>query len=165
MRQDLEQQLKRRFPTLYPPHFTFYVADGWFDVLWALSDDLERMGLALPVRSKLNVQQVKEKFGALRFYVTHAPEEIRQRIQKAQADSERTCELCGQPGQIMVKSFFWAARCPACIEADIRQTQNEHGYTPEWLTAEDFVEHHKDRLDPPLPDVPSRADAASTKQE
>ena len=164
MRQDFEQQLKRRFPTLYPPHFTFYVADGWFDVLWALSDDLECMGLALPVRSKLNVQQVKEKFGALRFYVTHAPEEIRQRIQTAQADSERTCELCGQPGQIMVKSFFWAARCPGCIEADIRRTQTEYGHT-EWLKAEDFVELHKDRLDPPLPVAPSRLDTAPTKQE
>lgn len=165
MRHDLEHQLKRRFPALYPPHFTFYVEDGWFDLLWALSDDLERIGLELPDRPKLNVQQVKEKFGALRFYVTHAPDEMRQRIQNAQSDSERICELCGQPGQIMVKSFFWAARCPDCIEADIRQTQNEHGYTPEWLTAGDFIERHKDTLYPPLPGASSGLDAASAKQE
>jgi hypothetical protein len=44
--------------------------------------------------------QVKEKFGTLRFYMTHATEEMFELIEAAEAESEHTCESCGEPGEI-----------------------------------------------------------------
>jgi hypothetical protein len=41
---------------------------------------------------------VKEKFGGLRIYVNDADDNIRLRIETAQLESFRTCEICGQPG-------------------------------------------------------------------
>jgi hypothetical protein len=50
---------------------------------------------------KFEVLQVKEKFGGLRFYVNCRKEEaIRQRIGAAAQESFRTCEVCGQQGEL-----------------------------------------------------------------
>jgi len=43
--------------------------------------------------------QVKEKFGGLRFYMTHGTEEVYALISKAEALSCKTCEECGGPGE------------------------------------------------------------------
>jgi hypothetical protein len=45
------------------------------------------------------VLQVKQKFGGLRFYVSHRTDAILQRIEAAQLESIRTCEVCGKPGK------------------------------------------------------------------
>lgn len=47
---------------------------------------------------KVQVLQVKEKFGGLRFYVGAASEEVHAAIEKAENDSFTICEYCGDPG-------------------------------------------------------------------
>ena len=42
--------------------------------------------------------QVKEKFGGLRFYMTCETDEIYELIEKAEALSCKTCEVCGEDG-------------------------------------------------------------------
>ena len=46
------------------------------------------------------VLEVKEKFGGLRFYVSQHTDAIDQRINSAQEESFRTCEICGQQGSL-----------------------------------------------------------------
>jgi hypothetical protein len=44
-------------------------------------------------------EQVKEKFGTLRFYTNATDDYIRGAISMAEAMSLTTCEECGNPGQ------------------------------------------------------------------
>lgn len=109
MRKKLEQKLFERWLTWFKPKGDFRYTgmtlgfrhdDGWFDILWRLCEDLEPLVAALEKQTErpFEVLQVKEKFGALRFYVNHANDAIRQRIEVAQQESFRTCEICGKPG-------------------------------------------------------------------
>lgn len=45
------------------------------------------------------VQQVKEKFGTLRFYYSGGDEVVRGMVSMAESMSARTCEECGSPGK------------------------------------------------------------------
>ena len=109
MRKELEQKLVERWPTWFNTEGDFRYTgmtlgfrhdDGWFHILWRLCEDLEPLVTALEQQTELpfEVLQVKEKFGGLRFYVNHANDAIRLRIETAQLESFRTCEVCGQPG-------------------------------------------------------------------
>jgi hypothetical protein len=46
-----------------------------------------------------SIQQIKEKFGGLRFYVDQATHDQELAIGFAEAMSNRICEVCGSPGQ------------------------------------------------------------------
>lgn len=49
--------------------------------------------------------QVKEKFGGLRFYYTGGDDYINGVVAMAELMSERTCEECGDPGQLYTKGW------------------------------------------------------------
>ena len=111
MHQELEQKLVERRPQWFNTKgdvrhtlmsFGFQHEDGWFNILWRLCEGLEPLAAALEKQTErpFEVLQVKEKFGALRFYVNHANDDIRLRIETAQLESFRTCEICGQPGTL-----------------------------------------------------------------
>lgn len=44
------------------------------------------------------VEQIKEKFGGLRFYVSGGSDELHAAIEEAERDSHYICEQCGEPG-------------------------------------------------------------------
>jgi hypothetical protein len=48
---------------------------------------------------QVTLDQVKEKFGGLRFYYTGGDEHIRGLVSMAESMSEVTCEVCGSPGK------------------------------------------------------------------
>jgi hypothetical protein len=111
MRKELEQKLVGRWPTWFNVkgdfRYTgmtlgFQHGDDWFDILWRLCGDLEPLVAELEKQTgrQFEVLQVKEKFGGLRFYVNHANDGIRQRIQTAKGESFDTCEICGKPGEL-----------------------------------------------------------------
>jgi hypothetical protein len=76
--------------------------------------------LVAPLIAKANeldatVDQVKEKFGGLRFYYTPAYDtddtELADMVDAAEAASKRTCELCGAPGVTMTKGYWLKTLC------------------------------------------------------
>lgn len=110
MRKELEQKLAARWPNwfglagnprLSPMARGFEHGDGWFNILWRLCVDLEPMVTELEKETgeRFEAVQVKEKLGALRFYVSHHTDAIYERIVEAQKESSRTCKACGQPGR------------------------------------------------------------------
>jgi hypothetical protein len=121
MRKDLEQKLIKRFPTWFNPngdvrhtkmHFGFWHGDGWFNILWRLCVDLEPMVRKLEKATGEHFEVVQvEKFGTLRFYVTHHTDLIDERIVEAQMESSRTCEVCGQPGKQLKTAAGTKAVC------------------------------------------------------
>ena len=129
-----QRRLQSRFPMLYRDLgmndtsllYGLCVGDGWFDLLWKLSEDLEKLDPALVAN------QVKEKFGTLRFYLAQsdlemchetgdvfslAPqskgERVRERIRLAEKQSAGTCEKCGAPGKLH-REGYWHVACANC---------------------------------------------------
>jgi hypothetical protein len=111
MHKELERRLVERWPTWFNTggdiRLTamargFEHGDGWFDIVWRLCVDLEPLvkKLEQEIGCQFEVQQAKEKFGGLRFYVNQKSDAIRQRIETAIQESFRTCEVCGKPGSL-----------------------------------------------------------------
>ena len=97
------------YPILYRGHtkspreslmcFGFDCEDGWYDLIYTLSAALtnhmnEQPGLSV------EVVQVKEKFGTLRYYIHGGDSYCEKLISEAARRSGLTCEDCGQPAQL-----------------------------------------------------------------
>ena len=101
------RRLIEQFPSLYggsnlPPSekllsFGFSCGDGWFELLYTLSQQIDSYNLEHPEAAVVAVQ-VKQKMGTLRFYVDPFVPEVEDLIEQAVTRSALTCELTGQPG-------------------------------------------------------------------
>ena len=92
--------------------------DGWFDLIYDLCKKID----VIVKREKLEfyVDQVKEKFAGLRFYVSGFNDEIRELIHKAEAKSYRTCEICGNAGTTYISGDvgWYKTLCVNCASVD-----------------------------------------------
>lgn len=82
--------------------------DGWADILDRLLTDLKELGW------DGRLLQVKEKLGGLRFYIPKGGKRILARIARAERESTRTCEDCGNPGFHYNKGAWLYTRCGGC---------------------------------------------------
>ena len=101
--------------------------DGWYDILDHLCRKLTVIQQELGV--VIRADQVKEKFGTLRFYFTAETSHelwtdiIEDVVDKAEAQSATICEECGSWGRLGHKDRIWlGTRCDKCAEKE--------GYTP-----------------------------------
>lgn len=113
MNEDNTEKLFERFKFYRPEKsireslmaFGFEHGDGWFNIIWELSEALEDAlstdgpSQHTDAEEPFNVEQVKEKFGGLRFYTNWETKKIRDLIMKAEKKSYKTCERCGEPGK------------------------------------------------------------------
>ena len=73
------------------------------------------------------VDQVKEKFGGLRFYIATGSEPIWQLIQQMESQSYDVCELCGTSPAAINRTRYWLKTF--CTECDLcDQQQNPQSY-------------------------------------
>ena len=94
----LEKKLTDRFE-FFHKRFPFECGDGWFDLVYKLSEDIEsQLNRDPKVASQFYVLQVKEKFGGLRFYTGPSNKLIDQLVSEAEDRSFTVCEFCGDPG-------------------------------------------------------------------
>lgn len=115
MTKELEKKFFDRFSFFKPEKpmteslmcFGFECSDGWYDLLWRLCEDIDKMEKP----EGFEVVQVKEKFGSLRFYTNYATDEIFKRINEAERDSETICEECGKPGEILRINGWYSCVC------------------------------------------------------
>ena len=80
--------------------YFFEVDCGWYPLIKDLIQDLIDLGW------NKEICQIKEKFGGLRFYINSGSPEIHARISKAESDSYKICEVCGNPGEVRGKSWL-----------------------------------------------------------
>jgi hypothetical protein len=83
--------------------FGFETGTGWFPLLYRLCKQLS--DIQQSTGSIIQIRQVKEKFGTLRFYCD-GPESIESFIDQAEDESGRICEICGRPGQLSGKGWL-----------------------------------------------------------
>lgn len=125
------------FPKLYANvRFGFSCPDGWLDIVWSLSEQIEPLGV--------QCDQVKEKFGELRFYIKDPnplePEREKSAagyIRAAEDEASRTCEICGQPGKLGKQTaHFVRTLCPEHTPEDVAQDVPQILTDPEGFASE-----------------------------
>ena len=120
MKKELEQKFQADFPNMFrnlygDPAKTCLAwgiecSDGWFDLIYKLCQDIQAAG----VPDDFEVEQVKEKFGGLRFYISRASDEANRLIAEAEIESYKTCESCGSKQDVTVEGSWVQTLCNNC---------------------------------------------------
>ena len=80
----------------------FECGDGWFPILNLLMGNIQHhidwKNRESEVVPQVTLDQVKEKFGTLRFYYSGGDDYISGLVSMAESMSGVTCETCGKPG-------------------------------------------------------------------
>lgn len=113
MNQELDKKLCETYPKIFSLRYGdmtetamcwgFEHGEGWYEIINQLCaniqnhiDWLEKTGRPIP---QVVADQVKEKFGGLRFYYSGGDDVIDGMVRMAESFSEVTCEVCGSPGK------------------------------------------------------------------
>jgi hypothetical protein len=125
--------LLEKYPKLYSQHklspqetcmcWLFCCGDGWIQIIDNLSEKI------IEIDPEIEAVQVKEKFGGLRFYINGAKketaDEIYTLIHKAESESLKTCEKCGNKENAKLRDDSWIfTLCDKCFE----DKQNNPGW-------------------------------------
>jgi hypothetical protein len=105
--QDYEKfakSMEERFPKMFDGKYGgFAVGKGWYPILEVLCTNVqshldwrEKQGKPVP---QVVVEQIKEKFGGLRFYYQGGDEYIDGMVRMAEAWADIACEECGAAGK------------------------------------------------------------------
>jgi hypothetical protein len=132
--------LRQRYPKIFKasehndePHemWGFECHDGWFELIDALCAKIQSH---IDWRSKniqdieqledlqVVAQQIKEKFGGLRFYVLGGDDTTDAFISFAESMSMKICETCGQPGKQQGDIGWIHTACDPCFEKRVWRT-------------------------------------------
>jgi hypothetical protein len=108
MSEDLEyetfsKRMHERFPLMFSkPYGGFAIGEGWWDIIESLcaniQSHIEWKNKDNEVVPQVVVQQIKEKFGGLRFYYSGGDDTISGMIRMAEAWASHSCETCGDKG-------------------------------------------------------------------
>ncbi len=98
------QRMEERFPKMFSEQYGgFAVGKGWWPILEILCANIQqhldwknRESELIP---QVVVEQVKEKFGGLRFYYQGGDEYIHGMVTMAEAWADSCCEECCAPGK------------------------------------------------------------------
>jgi hypothetical protein len=123
MREELDRKLCEKYPEIFADRrkpmtetamcWGFEHGDGWYNILDRLCANIQhyiewknRDGDTVP---QVVAEQVKEKFGTLRFYYRGGDDYIRGLVNMAEAVTEVTCEECGAPGKTRGVGWIYTA--------------------------------------------------------
>jgi hypothetical protein len=119
MKQELDKLLCEKYPKMLVNRnkpmtetcmcWGFECGDGWFQILDSLMGNIqhhidwnnknfEKGYKQYKQVPQVTLDQVKEKFGTLRFYYTGGDDVIDGMVRMAESMSAVTCEQCGSPG-------------------------------------------------------------------
>jgi hypothetical protein len=113
MKQELDKLLCEKYPKMMVNRnlpmtetcmcWGFECGDGWFNILDQLMGNIQhhidwknRNGEVVP---QVTLDQVKEKFGTLRFYYSGGDDIIDGMVRMAESMTGVTCESCGNVGE------------------------------------------------------------------
>ena len=147
MKQELDQLLCEKYPKMMINRnksmmettmcWGFECGDGWYNILNLLMSNIqhytdwnnknfEKGYTQYKQVPQVTLDQVKEKFGTLRFYYTGGDEHISGMVRMAESMSGVICEECGNPGERRGSGWIYTA-CDAHTK-------------PQDLDSDDFIE-------------------------
>jgi len=139
MNKEKQDELYRKYPVILagcgkagsPMLWGIAVGDGWVDLL---DDTLgliqRRMKIARYAEEivgktpPLVAEQIKEKFGSLRFYYRGGDTYTHGVIAAAEVHSYRTCEECGEKGKMRNHNYM-SVRCDSCDEKWLKRLKKD----------------------------------------
>lgn len=110
--------------------FNVECGKGWFDLLRPIFEYIERYNKDEKNKEKIEVLQVKEKFGGLRFYTNFQTNELSKLIEEAEFKADNTCELCGSTEKVG-KTLGWITTC--CEECAKKIAKNNYSEYIRWI--------------------------------
>lgn len=123
MKLELQEKIYNDFSNFFPlydkPNEYGYirvpiaVGDGWFNLIYNLLEDID-------IYQKVQVLQIKEKFGGLRFYINTTQIEIHNLIDKAEIESYNICESCGTKKNVMIGGGWIKTLCKDCLNGSAK---------------------------------------------
>lgn len=87
--------------------------EGWKDLYTPIIDEVNAYNEGKPENEKIVINQIKEKFGGLRVYLSKYTEKLEKMIDEAEDKSFQTCEYCGKPGKTRGKGWIYTL-CDDC---------------------------------------------------
>lgn len=95
------------------PDWEDSVYSGWHPILRRTHAKL------VAIHPEYNVGQLKQKFGGLRIYLDSSPSELYKQVEsvvrEAEYEAYKTCEYCGDGGQLRQKPTGWyITACESC---------------------------------------------------
>jgi hypothetical protein len=101
------KSMEEKYPLMYGSKYGgFAIGAGWWPIIESLSANIQnhidwqnKNHEKHPVVKQVVVEQIKEKFGGLRFYYQGGDDNIHGMVRMAESWAARTCEECGKPGQ------------------------------------------------------------------
>ena len=125
MNPDLTQKLLDKYPKLFSNQqfWGFECGDGWYDILDHLCGAISEYTYDA---DEVYVDQIKEKFGKLRFYLSKEDNVIHGMVSMAEYMSAHICETCGERGQLRTGSWL-VTLCDMHHQA--RTGRIPHGHT------------------------------------
>ncbi len=98
----------KRMETQYPKMFSeayggIAVGAGWWHIIESLCGNIQHhlnwKNKESETVPQVQVMQIKEKFGGLRFYYDGGDDEISGMVRMAESWADQTCETCGNKGE------------------------------------------------------------------
>jgi len=112
MNQANSDQLRATYHRIFPRDFHFECSDGWFSLIDRLCSTIQYY-VDISGENQPTALQLKEKFGALRFYLDEADTTIQDLVHAYEGISRCVCEDCGNKGKIR-KGGWLKVRCDEC---------------------------------------------------
>jgi hypothetical protein len=120
----------REFPQVFKNCFDFSIGLGWDEIVYNLTKDI------IEIFPEIQVVQVKEKFGGLRYYYDTATKEVYNKVNELISEAEklayRTCEFCGKPGH-MTNYGWMLTLCDECEQKEIDRKLKDKVKTLEYI--------------------------------
>ena len=103
---EFSKKMEEKFPKMFEGKYGgFAVGPGWWPILESLCANIQnhidwwnKNRQDRPVVEQVVVEQIKEKFGGLRFYYQGGDDTVHGMVRMAESWADKHCEECGKPG-------------------------------------------------------------------
>lgn len=104
---EFAKRMEAQFPKMFANSYGgFAIGPGWWPIIESLCANIQshidwwnKNHEKHPVVEQVVVEQIKEKFGGLRFYYQGGDETVAGMVRMAESWASATCEDCGVPGK------------------------------------------------------------------
>lgn len=95
--------------------FTVECGHGWDKLIQPIFDYINEYNLSRKDDERIEIRQIKEKFGLLQIYVSYGTNELYDMIDKATSESNNVCEQCGSTKEIGTTRGWIMHLCKKCV--------------------------------------------------
>lgn len=125
------KRMEERFPKMFEGRYGgFACGEGWWPMLETLCGVIQNHIDQNKDCSQVVIEQIKEKFGTLRFYYQGGDEFIHGAVWLAESMSGQICESCGNPGERRGGGWVhtYCNSCEVKRETERAKIMKEEGY-------------------------------------